>query len=105
MECNVPERLDFSSRGKGDSMVDVNDAHAALDFMYDYLRKQRLAPSDAEVRNISKALAQYRGPPLVAHSALEAFLAGSLRSWTWASGASVSAAHARKVSGQRKAIK
>jgi len=59
----------------GESMVDVNDGYAVLDFMYAYLRKQQVAPSDAEIRHVSVALAQYQGPPLVADTALEAFLA------------------------------
>jgi hypothetical protein len=43
--------------------------------MYAYLCKQKRAPTDREIRIVSGALAQYRGPPLVMGSALEAFLA------------------------------
>jgi hypothetical protein len=75
MQSNLPKPLDSLASGNSAKMVDVNDGYAVLDFMYAYLRKQKRAPSDPEIRTVSAALARYRGPPLVMGSALEAFLA------------------------------
>ncbi|MEO8134361.1 MAG: hypothetical protein ABI831_10320 [Betaproteobacteria bacterium] len=75
MRGKLPPAFDTPSYHAGESMVDVNDGNSVLDFMYAYLRKQQVAPSDDEVRNVSVALAQYQGPPLVTDAALEAFLA------------------------------
>jgi hypothetical protein len=75
MQSNLPKPLDSLASGNSAQMIDVNDGYAVLDFMYAYLRKQQLAPTDREIRIVSAALARYRGPPLVVGSALEAFLA------------------------------
>jgi len=75
MRGTLPPEFATPTYHAGESMVDVNDGNSVLDFMYAYLRKQQVAPSDAEVRYVSAALAQYQGPPLVTDAALEAFLA------------------------------
>ena len=75
MQPTLSQQLDSTTRLRGDSRVDLNDGYAVLDFMYAYLCKQKRAPTDREIRIVSAALAQYRGPPLVMGSALEAFLA------------------------------
>jgi hypothetical protein len=75
MQSNLPKPLDSLASANNAKMVDVNDGYAVLDFMYAYLRKQKRAPTDREIRIVSATLAQYRGPPLVTGSALEAFLA------------------------------
>lgn len=75
MQPALSQQLDYVSRLRSDSLVDLNDGYAVLDFMYAYLRKQKRAPTDREIRIVSAALAQYRGPPLAVGSALEAFLA------------------------------
>lgn len=68
---------------QGKSIVNVDDGDSVLDFTYAYLQAHVLPPSDKEVRNITAALAQYKGPPLVTSNALEGFLAGLGASLQW----------------------
>ena len=60
--------------GKTGGNVDFNDDNCVLDDAYRGLALLQLAPTDAELRRVSTALAQYDGVPLVTSRALEAFL-------------------------------
>jgi hypothetical protein len=59
-----------------DQLVDMEDGHAVLDFTYYYLQTHSRPPSDGEVRNVTAAIARYKGPQVVPWAILELFLAG-----------------------------
>ncbi len=58
-----------------EQLVDMEDGHAVLDFTYYYLKTHSRPPSDGEVRNVTAAIARYRGPRVVPRAILELFLA------------------------------
>jgi hypothetical protein len=61
-----------------EQLVDMEDGHAVLDFTYRYLEAHTRPPSDAEVHNVTAAIARYKGPQVLKWAELESILTGLL---------------------------
>ena len=59
-----------------EQLVDMEDGHAVLDFTYYYLETHSRPPSDGEVRNVTAAIARYKGPQVLRWADLESILTG-----------------------------
>lgn len=59
-----------------EQLIDVDDAHAVLDFTYCYLEAHSRPPSDDEVHNVTATIARYTGPQVVRWADLELLLCG-----------------------------
>lgn len=81
---NLLDKLDWNETDQGSNwppsprgqLVDMENGHAVLDFTYRYLEAHSRPPSDDEVRNVTAAIARYKGHRVVSWATLESFLVG-----------------------------